>query len=118
MAVLLITHDLGVVAESCKRVMVMYAGRIVETAPARRLFRSPRHPYTAGLLAAVPRLSRGKDRLATIPGMVPPPGTRGEGCPFTDRCPRVLDRCRQEMPPLGLVEDLDHRAACWNPVPV
>jgi peptide/nickel transport system ATP-binding protein len=118
MAVLLITHDLGVVAESCKRVMVMYAGRIVETAPARRLFRSPRHPYTAGLLAAVPRLSRGKDRLATIPGTVPPPGTRGEGCPFTDRCPRVLDRCRQEMPPLGLVEDLDHRAACWNPVPV
>jgi oligopeptide/dipeptide ABC transporter ATP-binding protein len=117
MAVLLITHDLGVVAEFCRRVMVMYAGRIVETAPARRLFRSPRHPYTAGLLAAVPRLSRGKDRLATIPGMVPPPGTRGVGCPFSDRCPRVLERCREEMPPLALVEDAGHRAACWNPVP-
>src|SRR5207247_11019303 len=67
MAVLLITHDLGVVAESCKRVMVMYAGRIVETAPARRLFRSPRHPYTAGLLAAVRRVSRGTAALPSVP---------------------------------------------------
>ena len=117
MAVLLITHDLGVVAEFCKRVMVMYAGRIVETAPARHLFGAPRHPYTAGLLAAVPRLSRGKNRLVTIPGVVPPPGTRGVGCPFSDRCPRVLPRCRQEMPALAAIESSDHHAACWNPVP-
>ena len=117
MAVLLITHSLGVVAEFCSTVMVMYAGRIVETGPARRLFRTPRHPYTAGLLAAIPRLSKGKDRLATIPGMVPPPGTRGTGCPFSDRCPRALPRCRGEMPSLLPMESLEHRAACWNPVP-
>ena len=117
MAVLLITHSLGVVAEVCSRVMVMYAGRIVETGPARRLFRMPRHPYTAGLLAAMPRLSKGKDRLATIPGMVPPPGARGMGCPFCDRCPRALPRCRGEMPALLPMESPEHRAACWNPVP-
>jgi len=117
MAVLLITHDLGVVAEFCSRVMVMYAGKVVETGPARRLFRTPRHPYTAGLLAAMPRLSKGKDRLATIPGMVPPPGARGVGCPFSDRCPRALPRCRGEMPWLTPMESADHLAACWNPVP-
>ncbi len=117
MAVLLITHDLGVVAELCSRVMVMYAGRMVETGPARRLFRAPKHPYTAGLLASVPRLSKGKDRLATIPGMVPPPGARGAGCPFADRCPRVLPRCREEMPWPTIMGSPDHRAACWNAVP-
>jgi oligopeptide/dipeptide ABC transporter ATP-binding protein len=117
MAVLLITHSLGVVAEVCSRVIVMYAGRIVETGPARRLFRTPRHPYTAGLLAAMPRLSKGKDRLATIPGMVPPPGARGMGCPFCDRCPRALPRCQGEMPALLPMESPEHRAACWNPVP-
>jgi peptide/nickel transport system ATP-binding protein len=117
MAVLLITHDLGVVAEFCSRVMVMYAGKVVETGSARRLFRTPRHPYTAGLLAAMPRLSKGKDRLATIPGRVPPPGARGVGCPFSDRCPRALPRCRGEMPWLTPMESADHRAACWNPVP-
>ncbi len=117
MAVLLITHELGVVAEFCSRVCVMYAGKVVETGPARRLFRAPRHPYTAGLLAAMPRLSRGKDRLATIPGMVPAPGARGAGCPFRDRCPRALPRCAGEMPRLAPAGDADHRAACWNPVP-
>ncbi len=117
MAVLLITHDLGVVAESCSRVMVMYSGRLVETGPAGRIFRTPRHPYTAGLLASMPRLSKGKDRLATIPGMVPPPGLRGAGCPFADRCARVLPRCRDEMPPMTAMTSRDHHAACWNPVP-
>ncbi|MCI0431446.1 MAG: ABC transporter ATP-binding protein [Rhodospirillales bacterium] len=117
MAVLLITHDLGVVAEFCSRVMVMYAGRVVETGPARRLFRTPRHAYTAGLLASMPRLSKGKDRLATIPGMVPSPEARGGACAFADRCPRVLRRCREEMPRLAPMENADHRAACWNPVP-
>ncbi|HXV26199.1 MAG TPA: ABC transporter ATP-binding protein [Alphaproteobacteria bacterium] len=117
MAVLLITHDLGVVAECCSRVMVMYAGRVVETGPARRLFRTPRHPYTAGLLASMPRLSKGKDRLATISGMVPSPSARGRGCAFADRCPRVLPRCREEMPSLSPTESADQCAACWNPVP-
>jgi oligopeptide/dipeptide ABC transporter ATP-binding protein len=117
MAILLITHDLGVVAEVCRRVVVMYAGRIVETGDARALFRAPRHPYTAGLLASRPRLTKGKGRLPTIPGMVPPPGARSVGCSFADRCRRVLPRCRDERPPLAAIGEVDHLAACWNPVP-
>jgi oligopeptide/dipeptide ABC transporter ATP-binding protein len=113
MAVLLITHDLGVVAEMCEEVFVMYAGRIVERAAATDLFRTPRHPYTAGLLAASPRRAQRGARLATIPGMVPAPGKRGAGCSFADRCARVIDRCRVERPPLA---GDDHPVACWNPV--
>ncbi|MEX2649151.1 MAG: ABC transporter ATP-binding protein [Alphaproteobacteria bacterium] len=116
MAVLLITHDLGVVAEVCDAVVVMYAGRIVERASARALFRRPRHPYTLGLLASSPRgVPRGA-RLPMIPGMVPPPGRRGVGCAFADRCSRVLERCRTERPDLGPVAP-GHDAACWNPAP-
>jgi oligopeptide/dipeptide ABC transporter ATP-binding protein len=114
MAVLLITHDLGVVAELCEEVFVMYAGRIVERAPAAELFRTPRHPYTAGLLAASPRRAPRGSRLATIPGMVPAPGNRGTGCSFADRCARVIERCRMERPPLA---GDGHPVACWNPVP-
>ncbi|MGE3874128.1 MAG: ABC transporter ATP-binding protein [Parvibaculaceae bacterium] len=113
-AILLITHDLGVVEEMCREVVVMYAGRIAEKAPAKSLFARPRHPYTAGLLAAAPRKARRGEILPTIPGAVPPPGQRGQGCSFADRCPRTLPRCRQDVPPL--LGD-DHRAACWNPVP-
>ncbi|HUL10131.1 MAG TPA: ABC transporter ATP-binding protein [Candidatus Acidoferrum sp.] len=116
MAILLITHDLGVVAEMCEDVFVMYAGRIVERAAVATLFRTPRHPYTAGLLAASPRRTARGTRLTTIPGMVPPPGKRGAGCSFADRCARVLDRCRSERPPLAALAD-GHLAACWNPVP-
>ncbi|MDZ4735429.1 MAG: ABC transporter ATP-binding protein [Rhodospirillaceae bacterium] len=116
MAVLLITHDLGVVAEMCDRVVVMYAGHVVERCSARDLFRSPRHPYSSGLLQATPRRAPRGSRLPTIPGVVPPPGQRGTGCPFADRCSRVLDRCRIEMPPLAPLE-AGHEAACWNPVP-
>jgi oligopeptide/dipeptide ABC transporter ATP-binding protein len=116
MAILLITHDLGVVAEMCEDVFVMYAGRIVERAPAAELFRTPRHPYTAGLLAASPRRAPRGSRLATIPGMVPAPGKRGIGCTFADRCARVIERCRFERPPLTAA-DRGHLAACWNPVP-
>ena len=115
MAVLMITHDLGVVAEFCERVLVMYAGRIVEAADVRSLFRSPRHPYTRGLMDSVPRLDAGKGRLETIPGMVPSPGKRPPGCLFAARCARALDRCHVEQPPLA-GED-GHRYACWNPQP-
>jgi peptide/nickel transport system ATP-binding protein len=114
MAILLITHDFGVVAEICDDVVVMYAGRIVEQAPVRQLFRAPRHPYTCGLLAALPKLgSRGR-KIPSIPGMVPPPGARGVGCAFAERCPRALPRCRDEMPPLK-AQNGCHLVACWNP---
>jgi oligopeptide/dipeptide ABC transporter ATP-binding protein len=114
MAVLLITHDLGVVAELCDRVAVMYAGRIVETAPVRDLFARPRHPYTRGLLDSIPRLATPRDRaLATIEGMVPLPGRRPAGCAFAERCPRAVDRCRREVP--ALAGESGHVVACWNP---
>ncbi len=114
MAILLITHDLGVVAEFCDEVAVMYAGRIVERGPVADLFARPRHPYTDGLLASTPRLHGRRGRLPVIPGSVPPPGRRPPGCPFAPRCRRAIDRCRQDPPPLA--GDGDHLAACWNPV--
>ena len=116
MAVLMITHDLGVVAQTCERVEVMYAGRIVERAPTRVLFRHPRHPYTHGLLASTPKLGGRGRKLPTIPGRVPQPGERGPGCYFAERCPRALDRCRVEIPALEPLDEPDHAAACWNPV--
>jgi oligopeptide/dipeptide ABC transporter ATP-binding protein len=116
MAILLITHDLGVVAETCDEIVVMYAGRVVERGGTGAVFARPVHPYTAGLLAATPRLAarRRGGRLPTIPGMVPPPGARGTGCSFAERCSRALPRCRAERPPL-LPHRPDHDAACWNP---
>jgi oligopeptide/dipeptide ABC transporter ATP-binding protein len=116
MSVLLITHDLGIVAEVCERVIVMYAGRIVERAGVAALYRKPRHPYTVGLLASSPRLGDKQAVLPTIPGMVPSPGQRGSGCYFAARCPRAIDRCRVQTPPLEEFE-ADHAAACWNPEP-
>jgi peptide/nickel transport system ATP-binding protein len=103
-AIVLITHDLGVVAEVAERVMVMYAGRKVEEAPVAALFRAPRHPYTQGLLGAVPKLGSslaGHDtRLAEIPGSVPSLKARVTGCVFAGRCPRVTELCRQVAPAL------------------
>ena len=116
MSVLLISHDLGIVAEVCERVLVMYAGRIVERAAVDEIFRRPRHPYTVGLMASSPRLGEKRAVLPTIPGMVPSPGGRGPGCYFAERCPRVTKRCRAETPTLEAVGP-DHDAACWNPVP-
>jgi len=114
-AIILITHDLGVVAETAERVMVMYAGRKVEEAPVTELFRSPRHPYTQGLLGALPRLGSSltgeTKRLAEIPGQVPDLRQRIEGCVFAGRCPLVTDLCRQFAP--GLEEKAPrHIAAC------
>ena len=99
-SVLLITHDLGVVAENCTRVIVMYAGEVVEEAATSDLFASAHHPYTEGLLGAMPRVGGEKDRLATIPGTVPPPTDWPKGCRFRDRCPYSWERCETEHPPL------------------
>ncbi len=115
MGILLVTHDLGVVAEYTDRVAVMYAGRIVEYGRTAALLARPRHPYTAGLLAARPRLHGHRGRLQAIPGVVPPPGARGIGCRFADRCSRVLEQCRTASPPLA--DTGTEAAACWNPLP-
>ena len=114
-AIVLITHDLGVVAEVAERVMVMYAGRKVEEAPVAALFRAPRHPYTQGLLGAVPKLGSSltgtETRLAEIPGTVPSLKQRIAGCVFAGRCPRATELCRQVAPALELKAP-GHLAAC------
>jgi peptide/nickel transport system ATP-binding protein len=114
LAILLITHDLAVVAETCERVLVMYAGRLIEEAPVATLFAAPAHPYTRGLLAAVPRLGKPAQRggLATIPGQVPDPSRRPAGCAFHPRCPDVMERCAGAVPPLFPV-GVGQRAACF-----
>ncbi len=111
MAVLLITHDLGVIAEMASRVLVMYAGEIVEEAPVNMIFSSPAHPYTEGLLAAVPTLDITRDRLQTIPGTVPPATEWPAGCRFRDRCPHAWDRCETDAPALLQLSPA-HRARC------
>jgi oligopeptide/dipeptide ABC transporter ATP-binding protein len=120
MSVLLITHDLGIVAEVAQRVIVMYAGRVAETCGVNEIFERPRHPYTVGLLNSLPRLGRGqgrRKRLQAIPGNVPTLVERAPSCPFSDRCPRVLDTCRGSNPPLEEVEP-GNWVACFNRVPV
>ncbi len=99
-SILLITHDLGIVAETASRVIVMYGGEIVEEAPVGELFAHAHHPYTEGLLNAMPQVGQERDRLATIPGSVPPPTRWPEGCRFHDRCPYAWERCAAEHPPL------------------
>ncbi|MDX2483082.1 MAG: ABC transporter ATP-binding protein [Pseudodonghicola sp.] len=112
-AIMLITHDLGVVAETCDDVVVMYAGKVVERAPARDLFNGPMHPYTLGLMAAVPRLDTNSDRLETIPGSVPPPWAMPAGCRFASRCPLATEECRASQPPLREIGK-DWLVACWR----
>jgi oligopeptide/dipeptide ABC transporter ATP-binding protein len=104
-AILMITHDLGVIAEVARRVVVMYAGEVVEESPVEALFAAPHHPYAEGLLAAVPRLGSRRDRLATIPGTVPPATAWPTGCRFRDRCPYAWERCATEHPPLYRIGD-------------
>jgi oligopeptide/dipeptide ABC transporter ATP-binding protein len=111
MAVLLITHDLGIVAGRADRVAVMYAGQIVEEAPTARLFEQPSHPYTQGLFASVPRITGPVRRLTPIGGSVPPPTAWPSGCRFRPRCPKAFDRS-EEMPPL-LPVGPDHHMRCW-----
>ena len=103
MSILLITHDLGVVAETCHRVLVMYAGRVVESADTAVLFDAPSHPYTQSLLRSVPRRDTGRGDLASIPGRVPELNAIPRGCPFHPRCPRAMEVCREREPPLATV---------------
>ncbi len=116
MAVLMITHDLGVVAETCDRVAIMYASHIVETAPVHALFSAPRHPYTQGLLRSIPSLHVRGERLTIIPGQVPRPTMYPEGCNFQSRCTRATEQCVLHEPRL-IEMDSGHAVACWNPLP-
>jgi peptide/nickel transport system ATP-binding protein len=111
-AILLISHDLGIIAEVCERVIVMYAGKVLEEGDVRSIFSAPAHPYTRGLLHSIPRLDDERRRLYQIAGQVPGPGKVKQGCPFYARCPSRIDRCAAEMPPMfGF--GAGHRAACW-----
>ncbi len=137
-SIILITHDLGVVAGLADEVVVMYAGRIVERASVRSIFKEPRHPYTAGLLESIPSMARERDRLKAIRGVVPSPFEIPPGCAFRPRCARATARCAVDTPALAPVEGsgagpvphsrpepdaaarqaaLPHLAACWNPLP-
>jgi peptide/nickel transport system ATP-binding protein len=112
-AIILITHDLGVVAEIADEVAVMYAGRIVERASVTRLFAEPQHPYTVGLLGSIPRLDLEQPTLPAIEGLVPNPLDPIAGCRFHPRCPFAIERCRAQAPPLAAVLDR-HASACWR----
>jgi peptide/nickel transport system ATP-binding protein len=113
MAILIITHDLGVIAEVADQVLVMYAGRIVESADVNDLFVDPQHPYTIGLLGSIPRIDVDRERLATIEGTVPSPNNQPKGCRFAPRCPFADLRCRQQPPPLRDIAP-GHQVACWK----
>ena len=111
-SVVFITHDLGVVSELCDTVIVMYNGHIVEKAPTADIFREPLHPYTQGLLSAIPRITKERKPLSTIEGMVPNPVERIKGCRFWPRCPKACGRCRKEEPPVFSVGE-DRQVRCW-----
>jgi oligopeptide/dipeptide ABC transporter ATP-binding protein len=113
MAMLLITHDLGVVAENADRVAIMYAGLILETAPVKELYGDPRHPYTRGLLACIPRIGERRKRLVPIEGSVPREGAAETGCSFLERCPETFAPCRGKNPPLKEVQP-GHWVRCWQ----
>jgi oligopeptide/dipeptide ABC transporter ATP-binding protein len=113
-AIMFITHDLGVIAETARRVIVMYAGRIVEQAPVADIFENPCHPYTRGLLGSIPsdQAIREKSRLSEIKGMVPALTNMPSGCPFHPRCPRKMDICSEKTPGL-FAPASGHQVACW-----
>ncbi len=112
MAVILITHNIGIVADMADQMIVMYAGRAVETAPMNSLFNHPSHPYTQGLLSAIPSLDSKKNRLESIPGRPPDLKNKPQGCPFSPRCPKVQAQCRENDPPFFDLGDA-HKANCW-----
>jgi oligopeptide/dipeptide ABC transporter ATP-binding protein len=112
-AIVLITHDLGVIAELADDVIVMYAGQVVERCAAALLFSEPQHPYTVGLLGSIPRLHLDQERLSAIDGVVPDAAAFPQGCRFHPRCPFAVEKCRMEIPVLKEVKT-DHYAACWR----
>jgi oligopeptide/dipeptide ABC transporter ATP-binding protein len=115
-SIILITHDLGVVAETVARVVVMYAGKIVEAADVYNIFENPLHPYTVGLLKSIPRIDltvTGKERLQEIEGVVPIPSQLPSGCLFHPRCPHVMDVCRHQLPELKSHKEKHHDVRCW-----
>jgi peptide/nickel transport system ATP-binding protein len=112
MGIIMITHDLGVVAEVCDRVIVMYAGKVVEQGIAEELFSNPKHPYTIGLLQSIPKLGERKNQLGSIPGTVPSPKNMPAGCRFADRCNKAMDICKVKQPSTVEV-GLEHTTACW-----
>jgi peptide/nickel transport system ATP-binding protein len=121
MSVLFITHDMGVVAEMCDEVAVMYAGRIVEVGPVQQVIHEPAHPYTVGLMGSIPSMDGSRERLLQIDGAMPRLNAIPAGCAFNPRCPKVFERCRRERP--DLLPARSTRAACWlldasNRVPV
>lgn len=111
-SVLFITHDLGVVSELCDTVIVMYTGRIVEKAPVRELFNDPKHPYTVGLMSAIPRITKDRPPLETIEGVVPNPTERISGCSFWPRCPHATEQCKQGEPPVVQLSE-ERQVRCW-----
>jgi oligopeptide/dipeptide ABC transporter ATP-binding protein len=111
--IIFITHDFGVIAKMCNRVAVMYAGKIVETAPTRDIFKAPRHPYTAALINSVPRLDRKDERLYSIEGQPPSMLNLPPGCRFAPRCPQAQDICRNQEP-LEVKTSEDHSVSCWR----
>jgi len=112
MSVIMITHDLGVVAETCDYVAVMYAGQVVEFSDVRSLFREPKHPYTVGLLKSLPRHDIEQDKLEPIKGTVPSPKEMPTGCRFAPRCPFATDLCRETMPEL-ITDEQKNQIRCW-----
>jgi peptide/nickel transport system ATP-binding protein len=110
-AVMLITHDMGVIAETCDRVAVLYAGRVAEIGPVHQVINQPAHPYTAGLMASIPDMDSDCERLNQIDGAMPRLNAIPQGCAFNPRCPQVFDRCRQDRP--DLVQAGSTQAACW-----
>lgn len=111
-AIMFVTHDLGVVAEMCDRVVVMYAGRVVESGDIYQIFENPQHPYTKGLLKSIPVLRRKIERLESIPGNVPSPKKMPKGCKFAPRCSEVMDKCWQQEPSFYYIEE-NHSSKCW-----
>ena len=115
MALVLITHDLALVAEAAHKIIVMYAGQVVETGAAQDIFRAPRHPYTQALLRALPEFAQDKARLASLPGVVPGKYDRPSGCLLNPRCPYATDKCRTEEPELNLLEG-GRQSKCHYPL--
>ena len=113
MAIIFVTHDLGVVAETCDRAAVMYGGRIMETGPVDEVLLTPMHPYTYGLLLSKPRVDMKVEKLYTIEGVVPAPEKLSEGCPFYDRCRNVTDKCKDNPPPVTVMGQREF--FCFNP---